>query len=104
MASDSTIDAANAASKVNRSVSIPTEKGASSWNMTLACLDERDIALADRDLGLDDGFESSALLEKGVSSWNMTLAFLYERDVAQADRDVGLDEGFESSALLELSE
>ena len=63
MASDSTIDAANAASEVDSSVSIPTEKGASSWNMTLVYLDERDVAQADRDLGLDEGFESSALLE-----------------------------------------
>ena len=108
MASDSAIDAANAASESDSLVAILAVRGASSWNMTLECLDDCDVVLADRDLGLTggiaEGIESSALSEKGVSSWNMTLACLDERGVVLPDRDLGLDGGFASSVLLELSE
>ena len=102
------MDAANAASAGDRSVAMLAVEGASSWNMTLECLDD----LVDRDLCLTgvvvEGAVSSVLSGKGASPWNMTLACLDERESVLLGRGLGLGEGFgggfASSVLLELSE
>ena len=100
------MDVANAASAGDRSVAMLAAGGASSWNMTLECLDDR--VLVDRDLCLAgvvvDGAVSSVLSGKGASPWNMTLACLDARESVLLGRGLGLGGGFASSVLLELSE